>query len=208
MRHDPAAMAAASRREAAPAQSRAKALAVTATGLLAAVLMGLADVLPIVSVDVAGGSCEVINDSSPELADGCVQSGFERHGPALLLLGLVTAAMAWGAGVGGSRPAAAALVAIGLVVLAIGLLIDLPVTDDTGAIGPRFEGARAQAEIGFTLELVAGVLAALAGAAAAASPTVDWSAYARLIDTRHRAASAAEDALTLTSGSAAKALFA
>ena len=165
MRHDPAAMAAASRREAGPAQSRAKALAVTATGLLAAVLLGLADVLPIVSVDVAGGSCEVINDSSPELADGCVQSGFERHGPALLLLGLVTAAMAWGAGVGGSRPAAAALVAIGLVVLAIGLLIDLPVTDDTGAIGPRFEGARAQAEIGFTLELVAGVLAALAGAA-------------------------------------------
>ena len=51
------------------------------------------------------------------------------------------------------------------MVLAIGLLIDLPVTDDTGAIGPRFEGARAQAEIGFTLELVAGVLAALAGAA-------------------------------------------
>jgi hypothetical protein len=165
MRDDPGAMAAASRREAAPAQSRAKALAVTATGLLAAVLLGLADVLPIVSVDVAGGSCEVINDSSPALADGCVQSGFERHGPALLLLGLVTAAMAWGAGVGGSRPAAAALVAIGLVVLAIGLLIDLPVTDDTGAIGPRFEGASAQAEIGFTLELVAGALAALAGAA-------------------------------------------
>ena len=82
-------MAAASRREAGPAQSRAKALAVTATGLLAAVLLGLADVLPIVSVDVAGGSCEVINDSSPELADGCVQSGFERHGPALLLLGWI-----------------------------------------------------------------------------------------------------------------------
>jgi hypothetical protein len=164
MRHDPAAMAAPSRGRAAPAESHAWALAVTATGLLAGVLMGLADVLPIVSVDVAGGSCEVINDSSPELADGCVQSGFERHGPALLLLGLVTAAMAWGAGVGGSRPAAAALVAIGLLVLAISLLIDLPVTDDTGAIGPRFEGARAQAEIGFTLELVAGALAVLAGA--------------------------------------------
>jgi hypothetical protein len=142
-----------------------QALGVTVAGLVAAGLMIVVDFLPIVSVDVAGGSCEVINDSSPALADGCVQSGFERHGPALLLLGLVTAAMAWGAGRGGSRPAAVALVALGLLVLAIGLLIDLPVTDDTGAIGPRFEGAQAQAEIGFTLELAAGALAALAGAA-------------------------------------------
>jgi len=157
-------MAAASRGSTASAPARAPALAVTGAGLLAAVLMGMADLLPIVSVDVASGSCEVINDSDPALADGCVQSGFERHGPALLLLGLVTAAMAWGAGMGASRPAAAALVAVGLVVLGIALLVDLPVTDDTGAIGPRFEGARAQAEIGFTLELAAGVLAVLAGA--------------------------------------------
>jgi hypothetical protein len=141
------------------------ALAVTGAGIMAAVLMVLADFLPIVSVDVASGSCEVINDTNPELADGCEQSGFERHGPALVLLALVVATMAWGAGLGGSRPAAAALVLVGVVVLAIGLLIDLPVTDDTGAIGPRFEGARAQAEIGFTLELAAGVLAAVAGAA-------------------------------------------
>ena len=136
----------------------------TAAGLLAAALMGLADILSIVSVDVASGSCEVINDSDPALADGCVQSGFERHGPALLLLGLVTATMAWGAGLGGSRPAAAALVGLGLVVLAIALLIDLPVTDDTGAIGPRFEGAEAHAEIGFYMELAAGALAVVTGA--------------------------------------------
>jgi hypothetical protein len=139
------------------------ALAVTGAGMLAAVLMVLADFLPIVSVDVAGGSCEVINDTSPELADGCEQSGFDRHGPALMLLALVVATMAWGAGLGGSRPAAAALLALGVVVLAIALLIDLPVTDDTGAIGPRFDGAEAQAEIGFTLELLAGALAAVAG---------------------------------------------
>jgi len=141
------------------------ALAVTGAGIMAAVLMVLADFLPIVSFDVASASCEVINDTNPELADGCEQSGFERHGPALVLLALVVATMAWGAGLGGSRPAAAALVLVGVVVLAIGLLIDLPVTDDTGAIGPGFEGARAQAEIGFTLELAAGVLAAVAGAA-------------------------------------------
>ena len=165
MRHDPAAMAAAGRGRAVPAKPRAQALAITGIGLCAALLMGLADLLPIVSVDVAGGSCEVINDSDPDLADGCVQSGFERHGPALLLLGLVAAVMAWGAGLGGSRPAGSALIVVGLLVLGIALLIDLPVTDDTGAIGPRFEGARAQAEIGLFLELAAGVLAAAAGAA-------------------------------------------
>jgi hypothetical protein len=153
------------RRRAARTAVDGLALAVTGAGIMAAVLMVLADFLPIVSVDVASGSCEVINDTNPELADGCEQSGFERHGPALVLLALVVATMAWGAGLGGSRPAAAALVVVGVVVLAIGLLIDLPVTDDTGAIGPRFEGARAQAEIGFTLELAAGVLAAVAGAA-------------------------------------------
>ena len=153
------------RRRAARTAVDGLALAVTGAGIMAAVLMVLADFLPIVSVDVASGSCEVINDTNPELADGCEQSGFERHGPALVLLALVVATMAWGAGLGGSRPAAAALVVVGVVVLAIGLLIDLPVTDDTGAIGPRFEGAQAQAEIGFTLELAAGVLAAVAGAA-------------------------------------------
>jgi hypothetical protein len=158
-------MAETGRRRAARTGVDGLALAVTGAGILAALLMVLADFLPIVSVDVASGSCEVINDTSPELADGCKQTGFERHGPALVLLALVVATMAWGAGMGGSRPAAAALLAVGVVVLAIALLIDLPVTDDTGAIGPRFEGAQAEAEAGFTLELAAGVLAAVAGAA-------------------------------------------
>ncbi len=45
------------------------ALAVTGAGMLAAVLMVLVDFLPIVWVDVASGSCEVINDTSPELAE-------------------------------------------------------------------------------------------------------------------------------------------
>ncbi len=166
------AMAAARRTEAAPSRSPTRALAVTGVAILAALLMGAADFLAIVSVDVASGSCEVINDSDPGLADGCVQSGFERHGPALLLLGLVAAVMAWGAGVGGARPAAAALMGVGLVVLGIALLIDLPVTNDTGAIGPRFEGAEARPEVGFYLELVAGVLAVGAGAAALWLPGV------------------------------------
>lgn len=139
------------------------ALAVTGAGMLAAVLMVSADFLPIVSVDVAGGSCGVINDTSPELADGCEQSGFDRHGPALVLLALVVATMAWGAGLGGSRaggrcPPCAGRGGAG------DRPADRPPGDRrTGAIGPRFDGAEAQAETGFTLELVAGALAAVAG---------------------------------------------
>ena len=41
----------------------------------------------VVSVDVASGSCEVLNDTDPTLAERCVQSGFERHGAAFALLG-------------------------------------------------------------------------------------------------------------------------
>jgi hypothetical protein len=138
-------------------------LVVSALGVVAGLLMIVAEFSTIASVDVASGSCEVINDSSPEIADRCELSGLERHGGALILLGLVAVAMAVGAGVGRSRPAATALIVIGVVVLAITLLIDLPETDETGAIGQNFEGAEASAELGFYLELVAGLLALAAG---------------------------------------------
>ena len=141
------------------------ALAVTAAGAIAAVLLVATEFSTVASVDVAGGSCEVINDSDPALADRCTLSGFERNGGAFLLLAALTMLMAWGAGVGGSRPAALALVAVGVVVLGWALLVDLPVTDDTGAIGISFEGATGEAGPGLTIELVAGALALGAGVA-------------------------------------------
>ena len=144
-------------------------LAVLAFGAAAAILMVLAEVSIIVSVDVANGSCAVINDSSPSLADSCELSGLERHGGALILLGLVALAMALGAGLGGSRPAAVALCTIGLVVLGITLLFDRPETDETGAIGRNFEGATAAAGTGYYLELAAGLLALAGGALALAA---------------------------------------
>jgi hypothetical protein len=54
--------------------------------------------------------------------------------------------------------------ALGFCVLAWALAVDLPVTDDTGALGSNFEGARGQAGIGLTLEIVAGLVAIAAGA--------------------------------------------
>jgi hypothetical protein len=127
--------------------------------------MIVSELTSIASVDVASGSCEVINDSNPSLADRCSLSGLERHGGALILIGVLALLMAWGAGIGASRPAGGALIVAGALVLGIGLLVDLPVTDDTGAIGRNFDQATAMAGPGFYLELVAGALAVLAGLA-------------------------------------------
>jgi hypothetical protein len=82
---------------------------------------------------------------------------------ALLLLGLVTFAMGSGAAFGQSRPAAMALIAIGVVVLGITLLSDLPASDDTGLIGRDYAEASASAGAGLWFELIGGVLAVLAG---------------------------------------------
>jgi hypothetical protein len=139
-------------------------VAVAAMGAVAALLMGVTEFLTVASVDVASGSCEVITDTSPEIADRCFLSGFERHGGALVLLGAVTMFMAWGAGVGGSRPAAFALIALGAVVLLWTVLIDLPATNDTGGIGPLYANAEAMTGPGLFTELIAGALAVVAGA--------------------------------------------
>ena len=64
------------------------AIGVAVAALAAAVLMLLTEVTTVISIDVAAGSCDTIYDTSPELADDCEQTGFERSSVALLLLGL------------------------------------------------------------------------------------------------------------------------
>jgi hypothetical protein len=140
------------------------AIAVTAAGAVAGLLMVATEFLTVASVDVASGSCEVITDTNPEIADRCFLSGFERHGGALALVGAVALFMAWGAGVGGSRPAAFALIALGAVVVLWTVLVDLPTTNDTGGIGPLYANAEAMTGPGLFTELIAGALAVAAGA--------------------------------------------
>lgn len=147
-----------------PAGLSPLAIAVAALALAAGALMLLTEVTTVISIDVAAGSCESIYDTNPDLADDCSQKGFERHSLALLLLGLVTFAMGAGAALGRSRPAAVALIAIGVIVLGLTLLRDLPASDDTGLIGRRYEAAEATAGAGLWFELVAGILAVVAGA--------------------------------------------
>jgi hypothetical protein len=139
------------------------AIGVAAAGLLAGLLLIVTEVLTVASVDVASGSCEVINDSNPALADRCALSGFERHGGAFVLLGILVIFMAIGASAGRSRPAAVALIAIGVLVLGITLGLDLQQTHQAGAIGRDFEGATASAGPGFFTELLGALLAIGAG---------------------------------------------
>jgi len=139
------------------------AIAVATAALIGGLLMLLAEVTTVISVDLTTTSCEGIYDTNPSLADDCNQVGFERHSAALLLLGLVTFVMGSGAAFGRSRPAAVALVVIGVVVLGLALALDLPASDDTGVIGQDYAQAHASAGTGLWLEVVGGALAVAAG---------------------------------------------
>ena len=138
-------------------------MAVLVLGVAAALLVILSEVTNLVVVDVTGAGCEdAVAD--PELADGCEITGGEQHSFALVPLALLIGVMAVGAGLGGSRPAAVALVVAGLIVLGVALIGDLPDTSSTGQVGQNFDEAEASAGPALWLELVGGVLAVAAGA--------------------------------------------
>ena len=111
-------------------------------------------------VTVVTATCEDLAD--PRLADRCRLEGSERHSWAFALLGGFAILMAWGAAVGRSRPAAAALVVVGAVMLGLGFARDLPEAGKTGLIGEAYE-ATAHRGTGLWLELGAGVLMIASG---------------------------------------------
>ena len=84
-------------------------------------------------------------------------TGGAHHGYALLVIALVAAAMSFGAVVGGSRPAAFALVVLAAVALLVVLAIDLPDVDRTG-LSRDYERAEASPKTGFYLETAGAVL--------------------------------------------------
>ncbi len=89
-------------------------------------------------------------------------TGGSHHGYALAVIGVAALPMAYGATVGGSRPAALAVTALGAVALAIALIIDFPALNEEGLIGRTYDMAEASPAIGFWLELV-GALGLVAG---------------------------------------------
>jgi hypothetical protein len=135
---------------------------VLALGVAAAVLLVLAEVTTLFEIEVESASCSDLADV--DLADRCNTTGGEQHSFALVPVAILTAVMAVGAGLGGSRPAGLALLGAGVVVLAIALIGDLPDTTRTGEVGSNFASARAVKGTGFWLELGGAVLAVVAGA--------------------------------------------
>lgn len=135
--------------------------AVLGLGITAALLMFVTEFSTILSVEVGIGDC---GDLAQERRDDCVSTGGEQHSYALVLFGLLALVMAFGAGVGGSRPAAAALIVVGIAVLGIALAVDLPDTNEAGQIGENFTDAKAEPRAGFYIEILAGLLAVAAGA--------------------------------------------
>lgn len=97
--------------------------------------------------------------------EGGTTTGGAHHGYALALIGLAMLPMAVGAVLGGSRPAAVALLALSLAAAGIVLLVDRPVLDDAGLIGRTYDLARAHPAAGFYVEC-AGAALGLLGALA------------------------------------------
>jgi len=89
---------------------------------------------------------------------GGLTTGGAHHGYALALIGALSLPMTWGALRGGSRPAAAAVAALGAVALAIVLAVDYPALDDAGLIGQTYDLAEAHPAAGFWVQLVSAVV--------------------------------------------------
>jgi hypothetical protein len=109
--------------------------------------------------------------TDPVLAGGTAGlTGWDRHGPALLLLAALALPLGLGA-LRGSRAAALALIATALAVLLIALVVDLPGLHDVGQVGFQYADSAAGAGPGWYTEtgaaialLVSGVLLAVLGA--------------------------------------------
>ena len=89
-------------------------------------------------------------------------SGWDRHGPALLVLALLALVMLAGA-LRGSRPAMLAVAAAGACALLIALVWDLPDLHDVGSVAQIYSDAHAGPKAGYYLETAGGALLLLSG---------------------------------------------
>jgi hypothetical protein len=128
--------------------------ALAATALIGALLLVAATVSTIIAITV--GTTSRLASLDTEL------SGWDRHGPALVLLAAFAVAMAAGA-LRGARPAMAALVVCGIAGLLISLIGDLPHLNDTGQVGLLYSDARAAPGFGYYAETLGGILLVIAG---------------------------------------------
>jgi hypothetical protein len=89
-------------------------------------------------------------------------SGWDRHGPALVLLALLALALL-ALALRGGRAATAGVVAAGAAALAIAMVWDRPYVHDTGSVGDVYAEASASPASGYYIETLGGALLLLAG---------------------------------------------
>ena len=140
-----------------PKEARAgrQTLALTIAAGLAALLLVVAEFLPLINIVV--GSLATVQETVRGGANHAYTLGV--LGTLGLLMGLAAAR--------GSRPAAGALAVIGVAALIIAVGVDLPDTRATGSLPQSiaYEDARAQPAVGFYVEILAGAVLAAAGGA-------------------------------------------
>jgi hypothetical protein len=90
------------------------------------------------------------------------QSGWDRHGPALIVLALL-ALWLLAVALRGTRVAITGLVLTGIVALAIAVQWDRSHVHDTGSVGEVYAEATAQPGTGYYLETLGGALLLLSG---------------------------------------------
>src|SRR3954471_5493142 len=125
-------------------------------GLTGAVMVLVASFTSVIDITVGTTSRVLDADTA--------QSGWDRHGPALVLLALL-ALFLLAASLRGARIAMAGLAVVGIAVLAIAWASDRPHVHDSGSVGDVYAEATAAPGPGYYLETLGGVLLLLSGGA-------------------------------------------
>jgi hypothetical protein len=107
-----------------------------------------------------GGCSEVLTPGT------CTTMAGDAHSHMLWLLAAAVLVFTFGAAIGGSRPAALAVAACGIVVLVIALALDRPDLDDTRGLEVQYLDVTARTGPAYMLEIIGGVLAVAAALAA------------------------------------------
>jgi hypothetical protein len=123
-------------------------------GALAVACLVVATFSPVVELTV--GTTTRLASLDTEL------SGWDRHGPVLMVVAAVALVMVVGA-LRGARPAMVAVLVCGVVALVVCLGFPLPALDDTGEVGRLYADASAGPGVGFWLEVLGGALLCVAG---------------------------------------------
>jgi hypothetical protein len=125
-------------------------------------LAGLAGALLLLAASFTSVITITVGTTSRVLDADTAQSGWDRHGPVLVLLALA-ALLLLAAALRGARVAMAGLAGVGLVVLAIAWFADRPHIHDTGSVGDVYAEASADPGSGYYLETLGGALVLLSG---------------------------------------------